>query len=199
MKMGFVGALAAVLLLSSCADSGAGGRLSGWRFLPGSGHAHAMSANCQALATDLQRQKARLKRVMAVEMAESPFDARQDRSHLQTKIDEIRVRMRDLHCGGSAAGSATQLASAPQSAPLTPASTTQPANAHPASAQPAPTQKIATVRGGQPATGSTPAPINPAILSKGDQCFGVCFNRCRIYTGRTKNRCFDVCNAVCKP
>ena len=194
MKMGFVGALAAVLLLSSCADSGAGGRLSGWRFLPGSGHAQAMSASCQALAADLQRQKARLKRVMAVEMAESPFDARQDRSHLQAKIDEITVRMQDLHCSGSAAGSATQLVSAPQPAPATPASTTQPA-----SAQPAPTRKIDTVRGGQPATGSTPAPINPAILSKGDQCFGVCFNRCRIYTGRTKNRCFDVCNAVCKP
>lgn len=194
MKMGFVGAFAAVLLLSSCADSGAGGRLSGWRFLPGSGHAYAMSANCQALAADLQRQKARLKRVMAVEMAESPFDARQDRAHLQAKIDEIRVRMQDLHCSRSVAGSASQLASAPQSATATPASTTPPA-----SAQPAPVQKIDTGSGVQPTTGSTRAPINPSILSKGDQCFGVCFNRCRIYTGRTKNRCFDVCNAVCKP
>lgn len=178
MKIALVGALIGVVVLSGCTDTRLSDRVSGLRFLAKEESASRTGDNCQDLRKELARQENLKSNAGNVETAESPFGAKQGRDEAGANIREIKIRMRDQNCAENGRNTANteasvQAVSAPHdgNASRLPMSTTQ---SSPIAAK---------------------APIDS--LSMKDQRFDRCFKRCRKYTDRTKNQCFDACNASC--
>ena len=155
---------ATTLLLTGCAGS---------HFAPGFFHRSAdnsqsnTTGECEELAAEIAQQRAVA--TNQAEVAEAPFTSAATHDNAAQKLQSLEARREDLGCSRAPAGTSV---TAPTAAPAAQSGSVAPPPGSSAGDQVPQTSAAATQ----------------------DAAFNRCFTRCRAYTDRSKDQCFDVCN-----